>query len=104
MRVVLTYQFEGSGLRIEAEVPASHRCPNWRAGAWRNSVSHGPCRARRRHGQVWQHANRVWIMTGMDRWTPKLSAIVAITYFAVGVGRLPGFRIDRAVAAFIGAA
>lgn len=29
--------------------------------------------------------------------------IFAITYFAVAVGRLPGFRIDRAGAAFVGA-
>jgi Na+/H+ antiporter NhaD/arsenite permease-like protein len=40
------------------------------------------------------------------RWTPKLAAaaIFAVTYFAVAAGRLPGFRIDRAAAAFVGAA
>lgn len=35
---------------------------------------------------------------------PKLAAILifAITYFAVAVGRLPGFKVDRAGAAFLG--
>jgi Na+/H+ antiporter NhaD/arsenite permease-like protein len=39
------------------------------------------------------------------RWTPKLIAAVvfAATYFTVALGRLPGFKIDRAAAAFIGA-
>ncbi|HEY2485967.1 MAG TPA: SLC13 family permease, partial [Candidatus Binataceae bacterium] len=38
-------------------------------------------------------------------WIPKLVAIAifTITYFAVAVGRLPGFKIDRAGAAFVGA-
>jgi Na+/H+ antiporter NhaD/arsenite permease-like protein len=38
-------------------------------------------------------------------WVPKLTTIVifTVTYFAVAIGRLPGFRIDRAGAAFIGA-
>ena len=31
-------------------------------------------------------------------------AIFTVTYFAVAIGRLPGFRIDRAGAAFVGAA
>ena len=39
------------------------------------------------------------------RWTPKPAsiAIFTITYFAFAIGRLPGFKIDRAGAAFIGA-
>jgi Na+/H+ antiporter NhaD/arsenite permease-like protein len=38
-------------------------------------------------------------------WMPKATtiAIFAITYFAIAAGRLPGFKIDRAAAAFIGA-
>jgi Na+/H+ antiporter NhaD/arsenite permease-like protein len=44
-------------------------------------------------------------MRQASRWTPKLAAIVifSVTYFAVAVGRLPGFKIDRAGAAFVGA-
>jgi Na+/H+ antiporter NhaD/arsenite permease-like protein len=39
------------------------------------------------------------------RWTPKLAAIAifGVTYFAVAIGRLPGFKIDRAGATFVGA-
>ncbi len=39
------------------------------------------------------------------QWTSKLVAIAifCITYFAMAVGRLPGFKIDRAGAAFVGA-
>jgi Na+/H+ antiporter NhaD/arsenite permease-like protein len=38
-------------------------------------------------------------------WIPRLTTIVIFTasYFAVAVGRFPGFRIDRAGGAFIGA-
>jgi Na+/H+ antiporter NhaD/arsenite permease-like protein len=38
-------------------------------------------------------------------WIPRLTTVVIfiITYFAVVVGRLPGLRIDRAGAAFVGA-
>ncbi len=38
-------------------------------------------------------------------WLPRLTAIVIFTatYLAVAIGRVPGFRIDRAGAAFIGA-
>jgi Na+/H+ antiporter NhaD/arsenite permease-like protein len=44
-------------------------------------------------------------MRQAGRWTPKLAAIAifTITYFAVAIGRLPGFKIDRAGAAFAGA-
>jgi Na+/H+ antiporter NhaD/arsenite permease-like protein len=44
-------------------------------------------------------------MRAVSPWIPKLAAILifAITYFAVAVGRLPGFKVDRAGAAFVGA-
>jgi Na+/H+ antiporter NhaD/arsenite permease-like protein len=37
-------------------------------------------------------------------WVAKVTTILifGVTYFAIAVGRLPGFRIDRATAAFIG--
>jgi Na+/H+ antiporter NhaD/arsenite permease-like protein len=44
-------------------------------------------------------------MRSAARSTPKLLAIVIfiVTYLTVAVGRLPGFKIDRAGAAFVGA-
>jgi Na+/H+ antiporter NhaD/arsenite permease-like protein len=46
----------------------------------------------------------LWAREALQR-AQKIAAVVifTITYFAIGIGRLPGFKIDRAGAAFIGA-
>jgi len=54
---------------------------------------------------LWRRPIAAGLMIEVFRSTPRLVAIVIFTatYFAVGIGRLPGFRIDRAGAAFVGA-
>jgi Na+/H+ antiporter NhaD/arsenite permease-like protein len=55
------------------------------------------------HGSAFGPIVLYWIR--VCRWTPKLAAITifGVTYFAVAIGHLPGFKIDRAGAAFVGA-
>src|SRR6266851_830352 len=54
---------------------------------------------------LWRSPIVAGLMTEVFRSAPRLAAVVIFTatYFAVGIGRLPGFRIDRVGAAFIGA-
>jgi Na+/H+ antiporter NhaD/arsenite permease-like protein len=54
---------------------------------------------------LWRSPITAELMTEAFRSVPRLAVVVIFiaTYFAVGIGRLPGFRIDRAGAAFIGA-
>jgi Na+/H+ antiporter NhaD/arsenite permease-like protein len=54
---------------------------------------------------LWRSASVAWLMTEAYRLAPNLAAVMifAVTYFAVGIGHLPGFRIDRSGAAFMGA-
>ena len=56
------------------------------------------------HGSTRAPIIALW-MREAGRWIPKLAAIAIfmVTYFAVAVGRLPAFEIDRAGSAFIGA-
>ncbi len=54
---------------------------------------------------LWCSPIAAGFMIEVFRSAPRLAAVVIFTatYFAVGIGRLPGTRIDRAGAAFIGA-
>jgi len=67
-----------------------------------------------RRGQIWRDAVLsalavvavlLWLWTGREPAVSRFvtTAIFAVTYLAIALGRLPGFRVDRAGAALAGA-
>jgi Na+/H+ antiporter NhaD/arsenite permease-like protein len=55
-------------------------------------------------GDIGRQIPATWVR-GATEWAPKLAAltIFTITYLALAIGGIPGFKIDRAGAAFVGA-